>query len=453
MNSRRLVPWLLAALLAIGYSAVSLTRHWRMETSGFDLGIFDEAVRGYARSGVPTAALKGTGFSVLGDHFSPVLALLAPFYRVFPDASTLLVAQAVLLALSAVPVTRLAVELLGRAGGLAIGLAYGLSWGLWRALLFDFHEVAFAVPLAAFALAALARGRHRAAVCWALPLLLVKEDQGLLLAGVGIYLFCRGSRRLGAATVLTAVLGTVLIVTVLIPAFNPLGGYFYTAPAEWNGSNPLGRLLLPGVKWITVLTLLAPTLFLALRSPLAALAVLPLAARFWSLTPIYWECAQHYNAVLMPVLFTAMLDGLRRTGWPGRTDQLRWCARAVPVLALLVAVCTVPVPDLGAPGPAVAAIRRALAVIPDGATVAASNRLAPQLTDRCTVSLFPSMTYPGAVGPWDRPTAYWVATLDPLGDFPVPQSEQLRDRAALTAAGYRLVTDEGGVRVYRWTAG
>lgn len=424
-----------------------------METNGFDLGIFDEAVRGYSRLGAPIVTLKGTGFNQLGDHFSPVLVLLAPFYRVFPGASTLLVAQAVLFALSTVPVTRLAGEVLGRVGGLALGLAYGLSWGLWRALLFDFHEVAFAVPLEAWSLAALARGRYRAAVCWGLPLLLVKEDQGLMLAGIGIYVFCQGRRRLGAATVLTAVLATVLVVTVVIPAFNPVGSYFYAHSAELNGADPLTRLVLPGVKWHTVLVLLLPTLFVALRSPLIALAVLPLAARFWALTPAYWGTGFHYNAVLMPVLFVAMVDGLRRTGWPARADWRRRCVRAVPLLALVFALGSLPAPDLGAPGPAVAAERRALAVIPDGAAVAASNGLAPQLTGRCAVSLFPSMTYPGRSGPWDRPVATWVATLEPLGGFPVPQSEQQEDQARLISVGYRVVATGGAVTVYHWVAG
>lgn len=257
---------------------LSVPRQWRMETAGFDLGIFEEAVRGYARFGAPVAALKGTGFNLLGDHFSPLLAVLAPLYRLFPCAATLLAAQAGLFALSCVPVTGLAVERLGRLRGVAVGLAYGLSWGLWKASIFDFHEVALAVPLIAWSAVALARGRYRAAVCWALPLLLVKEDQGLLLAGVGVYVFCRGRRRLGAAAVLAAIAGTLLAVLVVVPALNPGGVYSYGANGAWHG-DPLTRLLLPWQpKQDTVIMLLAPTLFVALRSPLALLLVLPLAA-------------------------------------------------------------------------------------------------------------------------------------------------------------------------------
>ncbi|MHA6764324.1 DUF2079 domain-containing protein [Streptacidiphilus sp. PAMC 29251] len=414
-----------------------------LQTTGFDLGIFEEGVRGYAHLRAPVAALKGTGFSLLGDHFSPVLALLAPVYRVFPHALTLQLAQAVLFAASVVPVTRFAVRSIGGAGtGLRLGVAYGLSWGLWQAVSCDFHEIAFAVPLIAFAVEALACARYRAAVCWALPLLLVKEDQGLLLAGLGLYVFGCGRRLLGAATVAAAAAVTALAVFVLVPAANPDGVYSYASQAgngSWQGTDAKGT---------TLLILLAPTLLLALRSPLVLLLALPLAARFSALQPEYWSTREHYNATLMPVLFLAFADALRRPGW-GRAAR-----RAVTTAALLVGVALtasmVPLPQLAPPGPVVRAELRALSVIPDGARVAAANQLAPQLTGRCTVSLFPYLTPPDASGPWSRPVADWVATLDDPGDFPLPKRQLITAEEGLTPLGYREVAKGAGVTVYRW---
>ncbi|MEZ0091702.1 DUF2079 domain-containing protein [Streptacidiphilus sp. EB129] len=466
MKSRRTLPWLLAAVLSCVYSAVSIERQRRMFSTGFDLGIFDQAVRGYAGLGSPLSALKGAEFNLLGDHFSPVLALLAPAYRVFPHAETLLVAQALLLALSAVPVTRAAIAVVGTVGGTMLGAAYGLSFGLQYAAAFDFHEVAFAVPLVAMSVAALSRNEERAAVCWALPLLLVKEDQGLLLAAVGVYVWCRGRRPLGAGAVLLAVASTVLLTTVVIPAFNLDGTYAYSGMGAATGGDPLSRLLLPATKEHTVLLLLAPTLFLALRSPLVLLAVLPLAARFWVLSPAYWGIGYHYDAELMPILFLAMADGLRRAK---HADRRAWTLRVVPGIpaaALAVALAAtlwLPVGDLAAqltapaaPAAArgaldVSAARRVLALIPDGASVAAANRLAPQLTDRCTVSLFPYLTAPGAHGDWSRPTARWVALQDRPDPFPLGVQQQLAARARLPAQGYHQIATGGGVTLYAWT--
>ncbi|WP_280701542.1 DUF2079 domain-containing protein [Kitasatospora sp. GP82] len=496
-STDRRLRLVLALVLFAVYGAVSVGRHLRMETSGFDLGIFEEAVRGYAGLGRPLVALKGADYNLLGDHFSPILALLAPVYRLFPGAVTLLLAQAALLAASTLPVTRLAMRTVGRWGGAAIGLAYGLSWGLWATLAFDFHEVAFAVPLAAFAVEALVCDRAVAAMCWALPLLLVKEDQGLLVVGIGACLFVRGHRRLGAGLAVAAVMAMALAVLVLVPLANPEGVYTYAESGEWTGGNPVARLLLPGDKWTLAAVLLAPTLLLALCSPLCLLLVLPLAARFWSLNPGYWDTLHHYNAVLMPVLFLAFVDGLRRLGHaPGRgalvekpsarparydgagvpspsggggavttlTRPVRTAAPGTrsrsaiavglaPVGALVVAAAMLPVPSLAAPTPQVAVVKRVLAAIPDGVTVAAANHLAPQLTERCTVSLFPYLTPPGGAAPWNRPTADWVAALDDPDDFPVPAAEQKQFREALPAMGYRTVAMGGGVTVYRWAAG
>ncbi|MGE7439425.1 MULTISPECIES: DUF2079 domain-containing protein [Kitasatospora] len=483
LSADRYLCLALALLLFVSYGATSVLSHLLMQTGGFDLGIFDEAVRGYAGLGKPLVALKGVDYNLLGDHFSPILALLAPVYRVFPGPMTLLLAQAALLAASVLPVTRLAMRTVGRWGGLAIGLAYGLSWGLWSALAFDFHEVAFAVPLAAFAAEALVLGRAVAAVCWALPLLLVKEDQGLLVVGIGAYLFVvLGKRRLGAGLATIALLSMALAILVLIPLANPEGKYTYADTGQWTGDDPLTRLLLPGAKWETVATLLAPTLLLALRSPLCVLLVLPLAARFWSLNPMFWGTLQHYNAVLMPVLFLALIDGLRRlqmrpvrpavtsapaapvppagavatltrpvrNAEPVTRRKLDIALKLVPSGALVVAVAMLPVPSLSSPGSQVANAKQALSLIPDGAAVAAANRLAPQLTDRCTVSLFPYLTPPGQAAPWIRPTAYWVATLDHPDNFPFPDAQLKRFEEALPSMGYRQVVAGGGVTVYRW---
>ena len=132
------------------------------------------------------------------------------------------------------------------------------------------------------------------------------------------------------------------------------------------------------------------------------------------------------------------------------------------VLAVVVGLSVVlPVGRLFTAGPwqadgRAAQARRVLAVVPDGATVAAANRPAPQLTGRCEVSLFPYLTPPGAAGTgasagdWRRPVAGRVAVLDDPGGFPVPEPEQARARAGRPGAGHREVASGGGVAVYHW---
>ncbi|WP_433267911.1 DUF2079 domain-containing protein [Actinosynnema sp. CS-041913] len=380
------------------YTTYSLWRHHAFQSTGYDLGIFEQAVRSYADLRLPTSDLKGRDFPLLGDHFHPIIALLAPFYAVAPRAETLLVAQAFLFAASTIPVTRLAERLGPR--GVVVGVAYGFSWGLQNAVAFDFHEICFAVPLLAFAIEALIDEQWRTAVLWAAPLVLVKEDLPVTVAAIGLYLVYRRQYRLGAATVAFGALSFVMILFVLLPPANPTGDYQY-----WDQLRPSDSELGLLTRLATLLVLLAPTGFLALRSPLVLLALPTLGWRFASGNPAYWGIGYHYSAVLMPIVFGAFLAARPTRVW---------------VCAVVTAAFTVLLP-LRPPSPPLwdaaqqAEARRILALIPDDATVAASNRVAPQLTGRCEVSLFP----------WHTDADYLLVSR-PSPGWPVSTDEERR---------------------------
>ena len=180
------VPWLIALAVFAAYAVISLSRYFQLAPGSWDLGIFTEYVRQLAHLRAPVVNIRGTGFNLLGDHFQPIVGLIAPVFAIFPSPATLLVVQALLTAVSVIPVSRAAAARLGTGAGRMIGAAYGLSWGLQQMIDFDFHEIAFAVPLLACSLSALLRGKVRAAALWALPLVFVKEDQGFTVAALGI---------------------------------------------------------------------------------------------------------------------------------------------------------------------------------------------------------------------------------------------------------------------------
>ncbi|GAA2475726.1 DUF2079 domain-containing protein [Streptomyces longisporus] len=387
-------PYLLATALFAAYAILSILRYEHLATRSWDLGIFEQAVRAYAHLRAPVVDLKGPGFNILGDHFSPVLALLAPVYRLFPSPVTLLIAQAALFALSAVPVTRAAAGLLGRPRGLVLGVAYGLSWGLQRAVDFDFHEICFAVPLIAFSLEALLARRWRPALLRALPLLLVKEDLGLTVAAIALVvaLRCRRSPRALGYALTVAVLGiaaTLVTLTLVIPSFNTSGGYEYWTKVD------SGFTLFDGtdIKLRTLAWLLIPTSgLLALRSPLSVVALPTLGWRFYSSDDHYWGTGWHYSAVLMPVVALALVDALTRARVSSR-PWLRSYAQHLPAAvaaAALALTTTLPLATLTESATydtpeGVPRIERALDRIPDDATVEADIGPSSRLTSRCRV--------------------------------------------------------------------
>lgn len=379
--------WAIVVAVDAVYTTLSIARYLTGNPASYDLGIFTEAVQQYAHLRAPVVPIKG--MDLLGDHFSPIVAVLAPLFRLFPSAVTLLVAQAGLAAVSIVPVYQAAAHLLERRGeARLIAAAYGLSWGLAQMVWYDFHEVCFAVPLFAWSVSAMVRGRHRAAVWWAIPLVLVKEDQGWTVLALGLILALFYRRRLAGALLAVWGVGWALLATyVLIPAVNPQHVYPY-----WKDSPHHIGMLFSG--WETKSTLIAllilPTAGLALRSPLALAAVPALALRLASSDSGYWGTAWHYSATAMPILAVAAVDGLSRLRAAG---QRSWAPGPAPWFsthgsALMVAIAAAmvfqtPIAQLWQPGTYrtprhIEIASRAERMIPSGQTVAATiGQLAP----------------------------------------------------------------------------
>jgi len=329
-------PWLIAGLVFAVYTTISLFRYLQLDPSSWDLGIFTDLVKQYAHLRAPVADVRGAGVNLLGDHFSPIIALIAPFFRLAPSPITLLVAQAFLTAVSVLPVTWAAADKLGRRAGGAVGAAYGFSWGLQQMINFDFHEIAFAVPLLAFSLSALIRGRNRAAVAWALPLVFVKEDQGFTVAAIGALMIIvsqwrddprRGPVFGGELLIVWGIAWSVLAITVIIPHFNAAHHYQYWG--DGGTLSPGGHFSAGGtvrqfftswpVKLQTTLLLLLPTAFIALWSPLALVALPSIVLRFLGTSSNFWGTQWHYNATVMPILFLAAVDAIARI----RSRQVR----------------------------------------------------------------------------------------------------------------------------------
>jgi uncharacterized membrane protein len=371
------------ALCAIAYGAVSVVRFERFTISSFDNAIFEQAIKSYAALGAPIVDVKGPGFNILGDHFSPVTALVAPFYRVAPSAQTVLIAQVVLIAISIHVIAMLAMRTLGTWTGLAVAIAYGLSFGLQAAVEADFHEVAFAAPLLALAGAAYVDRRFDRVVAWSLPLLLVKEDLGLTVAVIGFVLWWAGDRRRGVTLGVGGVVATVLILFVLIPAFNAGGSYAYSSTL--GGDRGVLVTLLDGAdrKLATVVLTLAITGFAALASPWILLVLPTFAWRFAGDVPFYWGTEWHYSLILMPIVFVAMIDAFHRR------PVLRWATPVGLVVGGSMLVSS-PVVALADPAtyddpPRADSAQLVLSLVPDGTSVEADISLLSHLVTDHTV--------------------------------------------------------------------
>jgi uncharacterized membrane protein len=443
---RRTPPWQVALafiVLTTLYAAVSIQQYNRLEAYIFDLGFFESVIRDYAQGNLPELPLTDSTSAYL--HFSPALALLAPVVMVWTSPIAVLIAQAVAVALGVVPLMRAA-----GAGWMAgvVAVSYGLAPGFGALIGFDFHEVALAVPMLAFSMAAMLRSDHRAAVLWALPLVLVKEDLGLTLAALGFVVFLRGSRRWGVVAMVVGVVSFLLIALWLLPATQDSGSFAQEyAPA---GPTEALRILADGAgnKVRTVLFLLVPTGLLALRSPMLLLVALPTYGwRFVSDRYTYWDPWYQYDAILVPIAVAAMIEGARLLSAPLR--RLGLAAALVGTLALVPqqAFSQVWNRDFWRTPERTSEVDRVLAQIPTGSRVAASDTLGARIALRTELYLIGD-TY-GVDGPPLPASAFddveWVAFDTRIVPAQVPAWKGF---ARLLATGdFNVVAEGGGVTV------
>src|SRR5438445_5081823 len=106
----------LTFLAFAAYASISVYRHQHYASNAFDLAVQDQTVWGYSRLEFIYNTVLGIP-NLLGDHFHPILIVLAPFMWMWNSAGVLLVAQAILLALAGIPISFWGERELGPLGG------------------------------------------------------------------------------------------------------------------------------------------------------------------------------------------------------------------------------------------------------------------------------------------------------------------------------------------------
>ncbi|WP_420176656.1 DUF2079 domain-containing protein [Luteococcus sp. OSA5] len=472
--ARHLVWWFTLVTWLV-YSVYCVSRYPQFLTAGYDLGIFDQAVRRYANFEAPLVALKGDHYNLLGDHFHPILATLAPLYWIWDDPRMLVIAQAALVSLS-IPVVHGMMRRHGASGGLlwALTVGYAFSWPIQRLVDFDFHEISFAVPLLAVALDGLDRREDRRFLLGAVPLLLVREDMGMVLAMLGIvrgWLALRDrragldqqplGRQLGLAAGLVAT-GTIvffLVIKVVLPHFAPTGEFAYwtydslgpdaVSSIKFILLHPIQTAQIfftPWVKTQSLLYLLVPLALLPLRSPYV-LATLPLLAqRNLSSRTHLWGTSFHYSGPIFVILVFAAADALRKFS----PDWRRRLAKYLVAMVLLT-----PAFDLAIQGrnyplvrltwsawrkkPIMIHQQAILQHIPANTCVEVDDRLAPHLTRSNRVTL-PTLT--------KRVSDFVVLDMSQAEvGYPLPSPQEIEKR--VKARGYTPVAQEGPITVWQ----
>jgi uncharacterized membrane protein len=455
-NRRAQIPlaivWLLIAAFILTFATLALRRHAALATNGMDLGNVNQALWNTAHSDVLAFTNMAPVRSRLALHVEPILFLFVPFYWIgLGGPQLLLLVQAVVVGLGALPLYWLARDILGGSREYGVGgagasssnslllapyfllplvfpLAYLLLPALEGAVLYDFHAVTLAPTFLLVAFYCLHKDRPWLFGLFAALTLACKEDMGLTIAMLGLYiLVVRRRRYWGSATLLVGAAWFAVALFLVQPAFSPEGSNVQAYRYAWLGKTPQAVLETflrhPDLVWDHVWRqanlpaylggLLLPTGFLSAFSPLAWLPSLPsLALNLLSDDPFTWRLEDfHYAAPIAPFALIAAVYGVRRLA--------AWVTRRSPAAgqyALAAACCLVLVASLMyhyargfsplarpfQPWPIAEHQRRAeavLAQIPSSAPLFAQSNLNPHVSGRRVLYQDPALlTDPARLG-------------------------------------------------------
>lgn len=459
------LPSVLLAMLVVAFivffAALSVHRHLTFGTAGNDLGNMDQAVWNTSQGRWFESTNWRGGANRLGAHVEPILIPISALYWVAPTPLTLLVLQAVLVGLGAVPLFWLARRRLGSAwAALPFAGSYLMFPSLQAAVLYEFHPLTLTAPFFALAVAGLLERRTALFVIGTVLAVACKEDMPLVAIGMGLYALVFQRRWwLGSLTILLATAWFAFVNLLVIPSFNPGGASPYL-PRYRDLGNSVPEIIFTMIfqPWRALplvadgdpigylLALLLPVAFLALLAPeVAILGLPPLAENLVSNSPLQkLPEINHYPAPIVPFMVAAAIVGAARlVRWGGRVGWRRPTLLGVAALTLLFTLGygrargLTPLAwdfEVKPVVPHYEVARRILRLVPPDASVSATPQLNPHLTQRRQVVVYP------------RNLDSDIVILDTWpGNVPMVVEDQYQTVRRLLASGYGLVAAEDGI--------
>ena len=233
-------PLVLLALAVLAYalyfSFITVNRYAAFEARSQDLGNLNQAIWNLAHGN----GLRFTNYtgitSRLSLHAEPILLPIAALYRLYPHPELLLVLQAIIVALGAIPLFALARHKLdSRWAGLIFGLVFLLNPAIQGANWYEFHPVTLAPTFLMAAFYFLIVGRNGWFALFAVLAASTKEEIALLVFMMGLFaLLFLHRRKLGVITMILALAWALIAVL-------GIQGHFAAGNIHWGRYAYLGE--------------------------------------------------------------------------------------------------------------------------------------------------------------------------------------------------------------------
>ncbi len=418
------LAWLITAVYGTVFCLISLVNHYSFRTFGLDLGIYTHGIYSYSHLHYHnfTLGLEGIEINHLGNHFSPIIALISPLYYLF-GTYTLLIVQIAAILFGGWGVYQFAKERLKGVQPALIMMLFFSIWGIYSALGYDFHANVVAAMFVPWFILFFERGDVKKTVLMFILVIICKENMAVwmaaIVAGLGVRNFFLKPKEtnwlLTGILFVSAVAYFGVVQMVIMPSLNTekisnhLGNY------SQLGNNPreiietiltqpryMFYLLFESLKedqysfklktQLHFMVLMSGGLALIYRPHYLIMLAPIYAQKMFSSNMAHWGIYDQYSIEFAPIIALAFTEWMQNL----QLKQLKW-----PLLIGTIATATVfnwhPTgPNTGfykashyEAGLDVSAINQMLNTIPDDAIVSASNVLCPHLAGRENIYLYP----------------------------------------------------------------
>ncbi len=420
-------------MFALIYSLISIVNHYQFRTYSLDLGVFNNALYSYAHFKsnylIPTSNVSGTNF--LGDHFSPITFLYAPFYYLFGSYSLLIIQIASVLFGGAGIYSYCKLKFPAGYIPLIITFQFFGIWGIYSALSFDFHNNVVGAMLVPWLVYFHEKNKKNLFLIFFVLILISKENMALWLAFIMLGLVLkRGAKNFKSVLafefplIAFSLIYFVLVVSIIMPWLQNLNSnsqlYRYSSlgnslPEIINSmirhpgsvfrmlfENTLNNEKYSGIKTEMHLMVLASGGLLLFYRPYYLIMLLPIyAQKLFTNDFILWGINAQYSIEFAPILSLALADSVASFN---STKTRYYVCILYTISTHFFNINSIDhrksqgynsgntryySPDHYNPYLDLPSIYMGLKLIPDDAALSASNTLVPHLANRDEIYTFP----------------------------------------------------------------
>ncbi len=461
---------LVILIFAAIYSLTSIYPHINFRSSALDLGMFNHALYSFAhfKNNIFTLSLSGVEVPFLGDHFSPITILYAPFYYIFGEY-TLLIIQILSILAGGIGIYKYSLlKGLNQWVSLLVMIHFFTIFGIYSALSFDFHNNVIAAMLVPWFLYFFDKGLLKQVLVFYFLIIFSKENMALWMTFILLALLLRKeertisiSKRTIGLLILSAAIYFIVVVEFVMPAISKgmgvdqLGRYSHIgdsiseiAVKLWRRpdkyfvmlvENTLGLPEGTGLKGELLFLVLVSGGFAFFRKPHFLVMLIPIyAQKMLSHDTIMWGFDHQYSIEFVPVISLAVISliaAYKETKWSWIImllliySSVHFNQRNLRFLKKKHYVTDINVHE----------VNKLLKVIPDDTVVSANSRLAPHLAFRDKIYLYPVVKDAG-----------YIALIKKRENYPLTDEAFEQRLASLkTDAKAKIVAESEDIIIFR----